>query len=104
MELACQNEEKETRAAELITFPIDGTGKRKKEQPMIVHLAAIVESSEDAIISKSVTGMLRRRNNGGEKMFGFTANQAIRLYSSLLIHPEYLDEEKVIIRRISNNQ
>src|SRR5688572_6025626 len=104
IELAFQNEEKEKRAAELITFPIDDTGKRKKEEERIGHLAAIVESSEDAIISKSLTGIIRSWNNGGEKMFGFTANQAIGKHISLIIPPEYIDEEKDIIRRIRNNE
>src|SRR5687768_14400344 len=68
----------------------------------IWHLAAIVESSQDAIISKSMTGIIRSWNKGSEKMFGYTSVEAIGKNISLIIPPGYVDEENNILARIGN--
>jgi len=70
----------------------------------IGHLAAIVESSDDAIISKSLDGIIKSWNKGGEKMFGYTALQAVGKHISIIIPPEYIKEEKEISERIRNNE
>jgi PAS domain S-box-containing protein len=69
----------------------------------IGQLAAIVKSSEDAIISKSLNGIIKTWNNSAEKMFGYTAKQAIGKNISLIIPPEYINEEKTILEKICNN-
>ena len=63
-----------------------------------------MESSDDAIISKSLDGIIKSWNKGGEKMFGYTANEAIGKHISLIIPREYNNEEKTIIERIHNNE
>jgi PAS domain S-box-containing protein len=68
------------------------------------QLAAIVKSSEDAIISKSLDGIIKSWNNAAEKMFGYTAKQAIGKNISLIIPPEYIKEEKDILEKICNNE
>ncbi|CAN5912711.1 hypothetical protein BH11BAC7_BH11BAC7_20490 [soil metagenome] len=68
------------------------------------HLAAIVVTSEDAIISKSLDGTIKSWNKGSEKMFGFTSQEAIGKHISLIIPPQYSDEEKNIVERIRNNE
>ncbi|MEO5644623.1 MAG: PAS domain S-box protein [Bacteroidia bacterium] len=68
------------------------------------HLAAIVATSEDAIISKSLDGTIKSWNKGSEKMFGFTSQEAIGKHISLIIPPQYSDEEKNIVERICNNE
>ena len=103
VELAYQNEEKEKRAAELIIATKVHFSQRKKDDEYIGHLAAIVESSDDAIISKTLDGIIKSWNRGGEKMFGYTANEAIGKHISLIIPPEYSDEEKTIVDKIRNN-
>src|SRR5687768_16741355 len=66
----------------------------KSYEEHLGHLASIVESSEDAIISKSLDGIIKSWNKGGETMFGFTAADAIGKHISLIIPNEYIDEEK----------
>jgi PAS domain S-box-containing protein len=60
-------------------------------------LASIVESSNDAIISKSLDGIIQTWNAAAEHLFGFTAEQAVGQHISIVIPPERLAEEDQII-------
>jgi PAS domain S-box-containing protein len=60
-------------------------------------LASIVESSDDAIIGKSLDGVIRTWNAGAERLFGHTASEAIGRHISLIIPPERIAEEDQII-------
>jgi len=99
-ELNYQNEEKGKRAAELVI----ANAARKKDEEYIEYLAAIVESSDDAIISKSLDGVIKSWNKGGEKMFGYTSREAVGSHISLIIPPGYINEDKKIVERIRNNE
>ncbi len=70
----------------------------------IGQLVAIVESSKDAIISKSIDGTIKSWNNGSERMFGYSSKEVIGKSISLIIPPECVNEEKEIIARICNNE
>jgi len=78
--------------------------KIKKDEDYTRYLAAIVEYSQDAIISKSLDGTIRSWNKGGEKMFGYTAKQAIGRHISLIAPPGYETEEKDILDKINRNE
>ncbi|MEP6683211.1 MAG: PAS domain S-box protein [Parafilimonas sp.] len=103
-ELVFQNQEKENRAAELIISTLANNKEREKAEEYLERLAAIVEFSDDAIISKSLDGTIKSWNKSGEKMFGYTAEEAIGKNISLIIPPEFIDEEKKILKRIGNDE
>ena len=64
------------------------------------RLAAIIESAEDAIISKSLDGIISTWNAGAERIFGYTAEEMIGKPVVLLIPPDHRDEEPNILARI----
>ena len=64
------------------------------------HLAAIIESSDDAIISKDLDGIITSWNSGAERIFGYTAAEAIGKPVSMLTAPERLDEMPEILAKI----
>jgi PAS domain S-box-containing protein len=63
-------------------------------------LAAIVENSDDAILSKTLDGIILSWNAGAEKLFGFTADEAIGQPITLIIPQDRLHEEEAIIRQL----
>ncbi len=67
-------------------------------------LAAIVDSSEDAIVSKTLDGIITSWNAGAERLFGYTADEAIGQHISLIIPANRRNEETVIIERIRKGE
>jgi PAS domain S-box-containing protein len=68
------------------------------------RLAAIVESSEDAIVSKSLEGIIQSWNAAAERLFGYTAEEAISRPITLIIPPELIDEERLILERLRRGE
>ncbi len=64
------------------------------------RLAAIVESSDDAILSKTLDGTIQTWNSGAERLFGYSANEAVGRHITLIIPRDRYDEESEIISRI----
>ncbi|MFC3199709.1 PAS domain S-box protein [Parapedobacter deserti] len=64
------------------------------------RLAAIVETSDDAIVSKTLQGIITSWNKSAERMLGYTAEEAIGKHISLIIPPSRLQEEDYIIGEI----
>jgi PAS domain S-box-containing protein len=72
---------------------------REKAQQLLTdrRLASIIESSDDGIISKSLEGIIESWNAGAERIFGYSAEEAIGRHISLIIPPERLKEEDEIL-------
>jgi PAS domain S-box-containing protein len=78
--------------------------ERKGAEEARARLAAIVESSDDAIISKSLDGIIQSWNFGAQRIFGYTAEEAVGKPVAILIPPNRADEESEILRRIRNGE
>jgi len=81
----------------------DITERRKAEQTRAL-LAGIVDSSEDAVVSKSLEGIITSWNHSAERMFGWTAEEAIGNSIIMIIPPELRDEEAMILGRLRQGQ
>lgn len=67
-------------------------------------LAAIVDSSDDAIISKDLNGFITSWNKGAERLFGYQAKEAVSKNITLIIPPDRLQEEPDILGRLSRGE
>jgi PAS domain S-box-containing protein len=63
-------------------------------------LSALIDSADDAIISKTLDGIITSWNQGAERIFGFTAEEAIGNPITIIIPPDHLDEEPRILARL----
>jgi len=63
-------------------------------------LSALIESAEDAIISKTLEGIITSWNQGAQRIFGYTADEVIGKSVTILIPAGYLDEEPAILARL----
>jgi PAS domain S-box-containing protein len=77
---------------------------RKRAEDIAQQLALIVESSDDAIISKDLNGVIKSWNNGAERVFGYVASEAIGKSIKMLIPPEHRNEEDTILERIRRGE
>jgi PAS domain S-box-containing protein len=77
---------------------------RLKADKAIGLLAAIVDSSEDAIVSKTLDGIITSWNAGAERLFGYTASEAVGQHISFIIPLNRRNEETVIIDRIKKGE
>src|SRR5204862_345990 len=82
----------------------DADLRRRQAEAATALLAAVVESSDDAVISKDLDGVILSWNRGAEQLFGYTEGEAIGKSILLLIPPEYLEDEAAIVQRIINGQ
>jgi PAS domain S-box-containing protein len=76
----------------------------RKSEEALSRIAAVVESSDDAIISKSLDGIIMSWNNGAERIFGYTAEEIIGKSILVLIPPELQNEEPRIIERLKRGE
>lgn len=78
--------------------------ERKLAETRLRALASIVESSDDAIVSKSLDGVIASWNNGAERIFGYTAEEVIGYPITILIPGDRHDEERDILARIRRGE
>jgi len=77
-------------------------GKRLSE--LQERMAAIVESSDDAIISKDLNGIIQSWNRGAERIFGYKAHEIVGQHVSVITAPDRIDEIPNILGRISRGE
>lgn len=81
----------------------DVTAQVQAEQ-QIAQYKALIDSSDDAIISKDTAGIIRTWNAGATRIFGYSAAQAIGQHASMLIPPERLSEEEKLLKSVLSGQ
>ena len=77
---------------------------RKRADEIGQRLASIVESSDDAIVSKDLNGIISSWNKGAERLFGYSAAEVIGQSITILIPAEHQNEEETILKRIRSGQ
>ncbi len=89
-----------TEEGAFVTAAIRDITERKKIEEAALKLAAIVEYSDDSIIGKDLNGVIVSWNKGAERMFGYSAEEAIGRNISLLYPPEHAQDDRVIMDRL----
>jgi len=78
--------------------------ERKRTDEMRLRLAAIIESSDDSIVAKSLDGVILTWNRGAERLFGYRADEAVGQPMQMLMPAKQAGEEPRILSRIARGQ
>ena len=87
----------------VLQFSTDIT-ERKRAAEISSRLAAIVEGSDDAIIGKTLDGIITSWNNGAEKLYGYSADEMVGKPISILIPPNRPEELKQILDQVRRGE
>src|SRR5580704_206021 len=90
--------------ARLILLAIEDISERREAEKSQARLAAIVESSDDAIVGKNLSGIITSWNKGAQRLFGYSADEATGQSVSMLIPKDREDEEPRILERIGRGE
>src|SRR5208282_4333362 len=90
----------ETAAGLCVLAMVTDITERKRAEERRGLLAAIVEFSDDAIIGKSLEGVITSWNSGAEAMLGWTAAEVVGKPITVIIPTSHLDEERQILGRV----
>jgi PAS domain S-box-containing protein len=94
----------ETEEGLIVSSAIRDVTERRKAEELRFRLAAIVDSSDDAIIGKTLDGVITSWNEGAHRIFGYTAAEVVGKPVSVLIPPERQDEEPNILKRLARGE
>ncbi len=86
------------------SYPESQLASSKAQPSPAVLLAAIVDSSDDAIISKNLRSVVTSWNKGAERIFGYSKEEMVGQSIIRLLPPENLDEENVILSRLQSGE
>jgi two-component system CheB/CheR fusion protein len=85
--------------SEHVVFVVDLT-QQKQARAELAQLAAIVESSDDAILSKSLDGVIQSWNRGAEELYGYAASEVVGKSMDTIVPPERKDELAAIVDQL----
>jgi len=89
----------------IVTLPLAAVVREHAQSKVVLaHTAAIVDSSDDAIIGKTLDGVITSWNEGAERLYGYTAAEAIGRPISLLIPRELAHELTAILQKLSSGE
>ncbi|MCY1139437.1 PAS domain S-box protein [Actinoplanes sp. Pm04-4] len=88
----------------MVLAAIQDVTARRLQGHTNARLAAIVESSNDAIVSKALDGTIQTWNSGAERLYGYTAAEMIGHDVTRLLPPDRLDEEKHLLSRVNQGE
>ncbi|MBB4691998.1 PAS domain S-box protein [Paractinoplanes abujensis] len=88
----------------MVLAAIQDVTARRLQAHTNARLAAIVESSNDAIVSKALDGTIQTWNSGAERLYGYTAAEMIGHDVTRLLPPDRLDEEKHLLARVNEGE
>jgi PAS domain S-box-containing protein len=94
----------ETDEGLLVSSAIRDITERKKAEEQRSQLAAIVDASADAIIGKTLTGIITSWNPGARRLFGYEANEIVGHSISVLVPPGHGDEEQTILESLGRGE
>jgi PAS domain S-box-containing protein len=94
----------ETEEGTLVSSTIRDITERKKVEELRFQLAAIVDSSDDAIVGKALNGIVKSWNRGAERVFGYRAEEIVGQPISMLLPPGRQGEEPEIIERLKRGE
>jgi PAS domain S-box-containing protein len=94
----------ETEEGTLVSSAIRDITERKKVDELSAQLAAIVNSSDDAIIGKGLDGVIKSWNTGAEHVYGYRVDEVIGKPISMLLPPGRQGEEPAIIARLTRGE
>ena len=83
---------------------IEGLRQRNEPELLQARLAAIVESTDDAVVSKNLDGIIRTWNVGAERIFGWKAEEVVGRPINVIIPPDHQDEEPQILARLRRGE
>ncbi len=89
---------------QLVLLALDDITEVRQAQKADAMLAAIIQSSDDAIISKTLEGIVTSWNHGSEKLFGYTAEEMIGESITKIVPKHLLSEEPMIIDKITRGE
>ena len=87
-------------AAQSGALPVEQLTDLRSGELAQYWLAALIESADDAIISKTLDGIITSWNAGAQRIFGYTAEEVIGKSVTILIPPDHIDEEPAILARL----
>ncbi len=94
----------ETEEGVLVSSTIRDITERKKVEELRSRLAAIVDSSDDAVIGMRLNGSITSWNRGAERVFGYTAEESTDRSISMLLPPGRVGEEATILEQLQNGE